>query len=90
MRGTPQAIIQDAAGHANPAMTEHYVHISPEAARRAAAALEIPQLAGSDVIDVPAEPEAPERAELRKLANTMAVEQIQKILDFVEKWVENK
>ncbi|MEA4863731.1 MAG: site-specific integrase [Victivallaceae bacterium] len=81
MRGTPQAIIQDAAGHANPAMTEHYVHISPEAARRAAAALEIPQLAGADVIDVPAEPEAPERDELRKLADMLDIEQIREILE---------
>lgn len=37
--GTPQAVIQESAGHSNPAMTEHYTHISDDTARRAAAAL---------------------------------------------------
>lgn len=36
MAGTPQAVIQASAGHSNPAMTEHYTHISEEAAKRAA------------------------------------------------------
>ena len=37
--GTPQAIIRDLVGHGNVAMTEHYEHISDEAAIRHAKAL---------------------------------------------------
>ncbi len=40
MRGTPQAVIQASVGHSNPVMTEHYTHVSEEAARRAV--LELP------------------------------------------------
>lgn len=42
MAGTPQAVIQAGAGHSNPAMTEHYTHISEDAARRAAGNLHLP------------------------------------------------
>ena len=38
--GTPQALIQENLGHSNPAMTEHYQHVSDETARRAAAAMD--------------------------------------------------
>ena len=36
MRGTPQAVIMAMVGHSNPAMTEHYTHVSFDAARQAA------------------------------------------------------
>ena len=42
MNGTPAAIIQRNVGHANPAMTEHYTHISVQTARQIASALEKP------------------------------------------------
>ena len=82
MHGTPQAVIQQAAGHANPAMTEHYTHVSEEAARIAARAFDIPQLAGEtiDVIPVP----EPEREELRKVIETLDAEQVRKVLDFIK------
>lgn len=38
-RGTPQAVIQASVGHANPAMTRHYTHISDDTARNVALAL---------------------------------------------------
>ena len=86
MHGTPQAIIQDAAGHANPAMTEHYVHISPEAARLAATALDIPQLSdGGEVIDVaPIESAEPERAELAGLIESLPMEKIKHLLEMAK------
>lgn len=79
MHGTPQAVIQESAGHANPAMTEHYTHVSIDAARRAAEALNLPQLAGGDIIDVTPEGE-PERAALRQLADTLPIEQVREML----------
>ena len=82
MHGTPQAVIQQAAGHANPAMTEHYTHVSDEAARIAARAFDIPQLAG-ETIDVTPVPE-PEREKLRKVIETLDMEQVRKVLDFIK------
>ena len=82
MHGTPRAVIQQAAGHANPAMTEHYTHVSDEAARIAARAFDIPQLSG-ETIDVTPVPE-PEREELRKVIETLDMEQVRKVLDFIK------
>ena len=79
MHGTPQAVIQESAGHANPAMTEHYTHVSIDAARRAAEALNLPQLADGDIIDVTPEGES-ERAALRQLADTLPIEQVREML----------
>ena len=39
--GTPQALIQQAAGHSNPAMTEHYTHVAVNDAKRIAEAINI-------------------------------------------------
>ncbi|MBU4200492.1 MAG: tyrosine-type recombinase/integrase [Verrucomicrobia bacterium] len=36
---TPQAVIQDSVGHANPAMTAHYTHVSEATARDVVLAL---------------------------------------------------
>lgn len=68
--GTPAAIIQRNAGHASPAMTEHYTRISDAAAVKYASAL---QLSTSN-------PESPERAELHRLADTLPVEKILELL----------
>jgi len=61
MHGTPAAIIQAIVGHGNPAMTEHYTHIDEAAARKAAAALNLPAIA-----ERPAEQKPGEAAELQK------------------------
>ena len=42
--GTPAPLIQENMGHSNPAMTEHYTHVSEDTARRVAQALDLPQL----------------------------------------------
>jgi integrase len=39
--GTPQGVIQDVIGHANPAMTAHYTHVNEETARRTAGAWQL-------------------------------------------------
>lgn len=76
--GTPAAIIQRNAGHSSPAMTQHYTKISDAAAVKYATALQLPEI---DVIDVEPLEEAPERAELRKLADTLPPEEIRELLN---------
>lgn len=46
--GTPATLIQDNLGHSSPGMTEHYTHVSDDTARRVAAALDLPQITGTD------------------------------------------
>ena len=75
--GTPQAIIQANAGHANPAMTEHYTKISDDAALRVATALDInPNAKLIEAVDV-----EPERQELRNLADSLSIDEIKEILE---------
>ena len=69
--GTPQAVIQDNMGHSNPAMTEHYQHISEETARRVAAALDIPQLMDED---------SGIRAELFRIVQTASDDDLARLL----------
>ena len=78
-KGTPQAVIQKNAGHANPSMTEHYTRISDDAARRYANVLQLP-MAAPDVIEAKNVETEPERAELHRLADTLSIDQIKKIL----------
>ncbi len=79
MHGTPQAVIQQAAGHANPAMTEHYTHVSDDAARVAAHALEIPQL-GCETLTT----SALEREKLCQIAATWDIGKVRLLLNFAE------
>lgn len=79
--GTPAAVIQRNAGHANPAMTEHYTRISDKAAIQYANALKLPLPEPSDVIDVSPAPEKdPDRAELHRLADSLPLETVREIL----------
>ena len=78
--GTPQAIIQGNVGHSNPAMTEHYTHISMEAARQVAGALETPFM---DIQAVVIPPE-PERDKLAELVKTLPIEKIREVLVIIE------
>ena len=79
--GTPQAIIQANAGHANPAMTEHYTKISDDAALRVASALDITP--GAKLIE--AVDTEPERQELHKLVNSLPIDEIKNILKSIKK-----
>ena len=74
--GTPQAIIQANAGHANPAMTEHYTKISDDAALRVADALDIT----SETKSVEITGSEPERLELAELSRTLPIEEVRNIL----------
>jgi integrase/recombinase XerC len=65
--GTPQAIIQANAGHANPAMTEHYTKISDEAALRIANALDLESDSKAKLI----EDKSISLEELKNLVSTM-------------------
>jgi len=76
--GTPASIIQKNAGHANPAMTEHYTRISDEAAVKYAAALSLPMPTTEAISE-------PEREELRKLADSLPLADIQAILEKYKK-----
>ena len=79
--GTPQAIIQANAGHANPAMTEHYTKISDESALRIANALDItPDAKLIEAVDA-----EPERQELHNLADTLPIDEIKTILKNIKK-----
>lgn len=79
--GTPQAIIQANAGHANPAMTEHYTKISDNAALRVASALDItPDAKLIESVDA-----EPERQEFRKLADILPIDEIRSILENIKK-----
>ena len=73
--GTPAAVIQRNAGHSNPAMTAHYVKISDRAAVEYANVLQLPQAQE----DITVEPE-PEREELRRLADTLPINEVKEIL----------
>lgn len=81
--GTPAAIIQRNAGHANPAMTEHYTRISDKAAVKYAAALQLPEKStDGDIVDTIAETSKieSERVRLRDLADTLPIEKIRAFL----------
>ena len=73
--GTPAAIIQRNAGHANPAMTEHYTRISDEAAVRYASVLSLP--ADKNPIDGE---DCPERKRLHDLIDTLDPATVRKLL----------
>lgn len=68
--GTPQPVIQENMGHSNPAMTEHYQHISEATARKAAAALDIPLI----------EADSGTRAELLQIVQTAGEEDLARLL----------
>ena len=72
--GTPAAIIQRNAGHSNPAMTEHYTKISDAAALKYAARLTLPNSGAPEVAP------APERDALHRLADTLPLDQVRKLL----------
>jgi len=76
--GTPGAIVQASVGHANPAMTQHYLHVGEDTARDVARAL--PTFAGNGNGEA-REPLPQWAVELiEKLPNTKAVKPIKAAL----------
>lgn len=78
--GTPAAVIQRNAGHANPAMTEHYTRISDHAAVKYAAVLRLP----ADTATNTEEECESERVELHRLADTLPIDTIRKLFEFLK------
>jgi integrase len=54
--GTPQGVIQNVIGHSNPAMTQHYTHVSEDTARHTAGAWQLNAPAKATEPDRPALP----------------------------------
>lgn len=69
-RGTPQSVIQDSVGHANPAMTAHYTHVSEATARDVALTLPAFTATGTPALALPA-PQADIREQVRALAGKL-------------------
>ena len=77
-------MIQKNAGHANPAMTEHYTRISDQAARQYAAALQLsPEIVDAEFEELPASDESENRIQLRKYAESLTEEQIEQVLQWI-------
>ena len=70
-KGTPQAVIQKNAGHNNPAMTEHYIDISDDAAIEYANSF-----AAADGSEL--------RIRLRSLAMSLPIDDVRRILDIID------
>ena len=81
--GTPAAVIQRNAGHANPAMTEHYTRISEQAAVQYAQALQLPLGGQEDGLNT-IWGEAAERSKLRAAVDTLPIEKIRQLLQIIE------
>ncbi|MBU0716126.1 MAG: hypothetical protein KJ964_12285, partial [Verrucomicrobia bacterium] len=69
-RGTPQSVIQDSVGHANPAMTAHYTHVSEATARDVALTLPAFTANGKPPTALPAHQDDI-RAQIKALADKM-------------------
>ncbi len=70
--GTPQAVIQNVIGHANPAMTAHYTHVNEDTARQVAGVLTL----GDAAADPKREPLPPWAVEAAKKLNSRNWKQI--------------
>jgi integrase len=78
--GIPLAVVQSIVGHMSPEMTKHYsAHATLEDKRRG-----MKQLSFFTPKALPNPEEEPERARFRKLADTLPIETIKKMIDFYE------
>lgn len=85
--GTPAAVIQRNAGHASPAMTEHYTKISDDAAVKYAQVMRLPD---NSIIDIQTVSEQkPERQELAELSRTLPIEKVRDILNILKSASDN-
>lgn len=78
--GIPLAVVQSIVGHMSPEMTKHYsAHATLEDKRR-----RMKQLSFFTPKALPNPEEEPERTLFRKLADTLPIETIKKMIDFYE------
>jgi integrase len=82
--GTPLAVVQRNAGHANPAMTEAYIRINASSAAQYAKALDLPSdpPASEAVLDVTPTNGIRERAHV--LIDTLSEEQIEELIKHMQ------
>ena len=81
--GVPLAVVAEIVGHGNPAMTEHYSHISTESKREAIRALPSICIATSQDDDVIEEPLSCRRgmiADVLPLADSLTIDKIEGVL----------
>ena len=77
--GIPLIVVQSIVGHMSPEMTRHYsAHASIEDKRRGMKKLSFAP------VSLPNPKEEPERAQLRALVDTLPIEEIKKIIDFIK------
>ena len=83
--GTPAAIIQKNAGHANPAMTEHYTRISDAATVDFAARMRLPN--EQEIIDtelISLDDSKEQRRELHRLIDNLSAESLKKVVNLLK------
>ena len=73
-RGTPQGVIQENAGHANPSMTQHYTRISDQKAREWAEVLTLPAPEDESTAGSPESAREPLPQWARELVETLTPE----------------
>ena len=81
--GVPLAVVAEIVGHGNPAMTEHYTHISPESKREAIKALPsicITAPQDGDVIDEPLSLRRKAIAEALETVDSKALDEVERLL----------
>lgn len=84
MGGTPQGVIQDSAGHSNPAMTQHYTHVNEESAADAAKVLDLPELAAAMDAEIIPDTTQDRLSRMKSALDTAApgvLDEIEKILN---------
>ena len=84
--GVPLAVVAAIVGHGSPAMTKHYSHISAEAKGKALAAIPTFELEAHQDEKQTAEQEI--RNQLKALADSLSIKDIQKILKKYNKFIE--
>ena len=94
-KGTPAAIIQKNAGHANPAMTEHYTRISDQAALQYAGNLSLPLPADENIIEAEILPDSRDHgrdpadrdqlARLQAMIQNLNAEQIENVIAYIQR-----
>lgn len=84
MNGAPMAVIQSAVGHANPAMTNYYVHTTEKAALEVANTFTIPELSAPVDVEAMPLPDDSAKNRLHKLIDRLSDDDLLKALTLME------
>ena len=84
-KGTPQSLIQDNAGHSNPAMTQHYTKVSDDVARSIAMNLpDVIETTASTIEDTEISQIEQDRAELIEFVRNASGEDINALMQSIK------